>query len=72
MNSENKKILMIASKTKAHINFRGDLTKSIINHGYDVSVIVPHELYKKELENLGAKVIVVPFDKNSTSILAFQ
>lgn len=70
MKVKNKKILMIASKTKAHINFRGDLTKEIINHGYDVSVIVPHHLYKKELENLGAKVIVVPFDKNSTSILA--
>lgn len=70
MNGKNKKILMIASKTKAHINFRGDLTKEIINHGYDVSVIVPHDLYKKELESLGAKVIVVPFDKNSTSILA--
>lgn len=70
MNGKNKKILMIASKTKAHINFRGDLTKDIINHGYNVSVIVPHDLYKKELESLGAKVIVVPFDKNSTSILA--
>lgn len=70
MKKQNKKILMIASKTKAHINFRGDLTKDIINHGYDVSVIVPHEFYKKELENLGAKVIVVPFDKNSVSIKA--
>lgn len=63
-----KKILMIASKTKAHINFRGDLTKQIVDMNYDVTVIVPHDLYKKELEELGVKVIVMPYDKNSTSI----
>ena len=63
-----KKILMIASKTKAHINFRGDLTKQIIDMGYDVSVVVPHDLYKKELEKIGAKVIVMPYNKNSVSI----
>ncbi len=59
---------MIASKAKAHINFRGDLTKQIVDMGYDVSVVVPHDLYKKELEDLGAKVIVMPFNKNSVSI----
>ena len=63
-----KKILMIASKTKAHLNFRGDLTKKIIEMGYDVSVVVPHNNYKKELEEIGAKVIVMPYNKNSVSI----
>lgn len=63
-----KKVLMIASKAKAHINFRGDLTKEVIKKGYDVTVVVPHDLYKKELEELGAKVIVMPYNKNSTSI----
>lgn len=59
---------MIASKTKAHLNFRGDLTKEIVEKGYDVSVVVPHDLYKKELESLGVKVIVMPYNKNSVSI----
>ena len=59
---------MIASKTKAHLNFRGDLTKEIVNKGYDVSVVVPHDLYKKELEDLGVKVIVMTYNKNSISI----
>ena len=59
-----KKILMIASKAKAHINFRGDLTKQIVESGYDVTVIVPHDLYKKELEDLGVKVKVMPYNKN--------
>ena len=63
-----KKILMIASKAKAHINFRGDLTKQIINKGYEVTLIVPHDLYKKELEDMGIKVVVMPYNKNSTSI----
>lgn len=63
-----KKILMIASKAKAHINFRGDLTKEIINKGYEVTVIVPHDLYKEELEKIGVKVVVMPYNKNSTSI----
>ena len=63
-----KKILMIASKAKAHINFRGDLTKEIINKGYEVTLIVPHDLYKEELENMGIKVVVMPYNKNSTSI----
>lgn len=65
-----KKILMIASKTKAHINFRGDLTRQIVEMGYDVTVIVPHNLYVKELEEIGVKVIVMPYDKNSTSVKA--
>lgn len=64
-----KKILMIASKAKAHINFRSDLTKLIIEKGWDVSLIVPHELYKKELEEMGIKVIVMPYNKNSISIM---
>ena len=59
---------MIASKAKAHLNFRGDLTKKIIDMGYEVSVVVPHDLYKEELEKLGAKVIVMPYNKNSVSI----
>ena len=50
-----KKILMICSKAKAHINFRGDLTKLIIEKGYDVTLIVPHDLYKKQLEDMGIK-----------------
>ena len=61
---------MIASKAKAHLNFRGDLTRDIIDKGYDVSVVVPHDYYKKELEDLGAKVIVMPYNKNSVSIFA--
>ena len=66
----NKKMLMIASKAKGHLNFRADLTKDIIEKGYDVSVVVPHDLYKEELEALGAKVIVLPYNKNSVSIKA--
>ena len=65
-----KKMLMIASKTKAHLNFRGDLTKKIVSLGYDVTVVVPHGLYKKELEDLGVKVVVMPYNKNSISILS--
>ena len=56
-----KKILMIASKAKAHINFRGDLTKEIIDKDYEVTLIVPHDLYKEELEMLGVKVVVMPY-----------
>lgn len=70
MKQKKKKILMIASKTKAHLNFRGDLTKDIVKKGYDVSVVVPHELYKKELENIGVKVIVMPYNKNSISVFS--
>ena len=70
MKKKKGKILMIASKTKAHLNFRGDLTKEIVNKGYDVSVVVPHDLYKKELESLGVKVIVMPYNKNSVSIFS--
>ena len=61
---------MIASKTKAHLNFRGDLTREIVKKGYEVSVVVPHDLYKKELESLGVKVIVMPYNKNSISIIS--
>ncbi len=70
MKKKKGKILMIASKAKAHLNFRGDLTKDIIDMGYDVSVVVPQYSYKKELEDIGAKVIVMPYNKNSISIFS--
>ena len=63
-----KKILVIASNTKMFFNFREDLVKEFISHGYKVSVIVPETGFKEQFLRLGAKEIVVSVNKNTISI----
>ena len=63
-----KKILVIASNTKMFFNFREDLVKEFISHGYKVSVIVPETGFKEQFLRLGAKEIVVSMNKNTISI----
>lgn len=62
------KVLMIAPKTSTFINFRGDLMKEISKKGNEIIAICPEEGFEETLSKLGAKSIIVPLKKNSTTI----
>lgn len=62
------KILMIAPKTSTFINFRGDLMKSISTKGNEIVAICPEGGYEDVLKELGARCILVPLKKTSTTI----
>lgn len=62
------KILMIAPKTSTFINFRGDLMKSISTEGNEIVAICPEGGYEDTLKELGARCILVPLKKTSTTI----
>lgn len=62
------KVLMIAPKTKTFLNFRSDLMKSISKKGNEIVAVCPESGYEKELQECGARCVVIPLNKNSTTI----
>ena len=62
------KIAFIAPKTSTFLNFRGQLMKDIISKGYELIAIVPEDELDEEFEKIGAKKIVLKFDKSSLSV----
>ncbi len=63
-----KKMVIIASNTKMFFNFREDLVKNIIAHGYEVSAIVPESGLSEKFEENNIKEIVIDMNKNTTSL----
>lgn len=62
------KVAFIAPKTSTFLNFRGQLMKDIISKGYEVVAIVPEDEFNDEFKKIGAKKIVLKFNKSSLSI----
>lgn len=62
------KFLLISPKNRTVYNFRGDLVKSIAAKGYDVIVTGPDRTDVDKIEELGARFVEIPMDKNGTSI----
>jgi len=63
------KVVMIAPKTSTFINFRGDLMKAISQKENEIVAICPEGGYEETLKELGARCVLVPLKKNSTTIL---
>lgn len=63
------KFLIIGSRTKMHINFRGDLIHEISKRGYDVVSICPQSGYEEELSKLGSRFIKIYNKKDKISPL---
>ena len=63
------KFLLISPKNRTVWNFRGDLIKSIIDRGYEVTVTGPDTVDIDKIEALGAKFVEIPMNKNGTNIL---
>lgn len=64
------KFLLISPKNRTVYNFRGELIKKIINLGYEVVVIGPDMTDVGKINELGARFIELPFNKNGTSIVS--
>jgi len=67
-----KSIIVIASKTKSLINFRGALIKNIKAHGVKVTTLSnkPTNEQVNELSNLGAKSQHVSFSRGKLSVIS--
>lgn len=62
------KIMVVSPKNKTVFNFRGDLIKDFIKHGYEVVVTGPDMQYIDDIRALGARFIEVPFVKDNVGI----
>lgn len=48
-------------------NFRSGLVKALIDHGYEVIAVAPHDEYVERLTKLGCKHVALPMDSNGTN-----
>lgn len=59
------KFILISPKNRTAYNFRGDLVKKIISKGYEVIITGPNIDNLQKIEDLGARFVEVPMNKNS-------
>lgn len=59
-----KKFILISPKNRTAYNFRGDLIREIIAAGYEVIVTGPNKDNVEKIENLGARFVEIPMNKN--------
>lgn len=63
------KFILISPKNRTSYNFRGDLIKKIIASGYEVVVTGPNRDNVDKIEELGARFIEIPMNKNGVNPL---
>lgn len=61
------KFILISPKNRTVYNFRGELIKEIINKGYEVVVTGPNQIDVDKIEELGAKFVEIPMNKNGVN-----
>ena len=64
------KFLLISPKNRTVWNFRGDLVKEIISQDIEVVVTGPDTEGIEKILELGARLVVVPLNKNGINMLA--
>ena len=63
------KFILISPKNRTSYNFRGDLIKKIISAGYEVVVTGPNQDNVEKIEELGARFVEIPMNKNGVNPL---
>ena len=63
------KFILISPKNRTAYNFRGDLVKKIIASGYEVIITGPNRDNIEKVEELGARFVEIPMDKNTLNPL---
>ena len=63
------KFILISPKNRTSYNFRGDLIKKIIASGYEVVVTGPNKDNVDKIEELGARFVEIPMNKNGVNPL---
>lgn len=61
------KFILISPKNRTSYNFRGDLIKKIIASGYEVVVTGPNRDNVEKIEELGARFVEIPMNKNGVN-----
>ena len=61
------KFILISPKNRTAYNFRGDLIKKIISSGYEVVVTGPNRDNVDKIEELGARFVEIPMNKNGVN-----
>lgn len=64
------KFILISPKNRTAYNFRGDLIKKIIKSGYEVIVTGPNRDNVEKIEELGARFVEIPMNKNGVNPMA--
>ena len=64
------KFVLISPKNRTAYNFRGDLIKKIISCGYEVIVTGPNRDNVEKIEELGARFVEIPLEKNGVNPLS--
>lgn len=63
------KFVLVSPKNRTAYNFRGDLVKKIIKAGYDVIITGPNRDNVEKVEELGARFVEIPMNKNGVNPL---
>lgn len=61
------KFILVSPKNRTSYNFRGDLIKKIISAGYEVIVTGPNRDNVDKIEELGARFVEIPMNKNGVN-----
>ena len=64
------KVIVVSPKNRTVYNFRGDLIKQIIEKGHEVIVTGPNQDDVNKIEELGAKFVEIPMNKNGVNPFA--
>lgn len=62
-----KKVLISINTAWNIYNFRSGLIRALINHGYEVVAVAPHDEYAPRLAELGCRFIPMPMESNGTN-----
>lgn len=63
------KFILVSPKNRTAYNFRGDLVKKIIKAGYEVVITGPNRDNVEKVEELGARFVEIPMNKNGVNPL---
>ncbi len=63
------KFILVSPKNRTAYNFRGDLVKKIISAGYEVIITGPNRDNIQKVEELGARFVEIPMNKNGVNPL---
>lgn len=65
-----KRIVLVSNTSWSMIKFRNGLMKALVAEGYDVVVIAPHDMFSKQIEEIGCRYIDLKLDNKGSSIFA--
>ncbi len=66
---DKRTFILVSPKNRTVYNFRGELIQKLVAQGFDVIVTGPEQNGADRIEALGARFVVIPMEKNGTSIL---